>query len=284
MFKIILMNTILVPLDFSEPSENALEFAVGIANDLKANILLLHTEQMPIASYELEPVAFTIQNNIELNTNLLLDRANKIKEIYPSIGSINYSVEMGDLKSNITEYIRKKNIDLIVMGITGKTSTLSKVFFGSNAITISRSAKVPVIIVPNKCRYSGIKNIAYACDYREHAEGVNDLIEIKNISKIFKALLNVIHIIPEGHLLTDKEVETDTYIESQLDNIKHRSFIFPRKNIVAEILDFIQVQKVDLIVLEQAKHSFFHEIFYPSVTKELAFNSPIPVMTIYKHE
>jgi len=278
------MNTILVPLDFSEPSENALEFAVGIANDLKANILLLHTEQMPIASYELEPVAFTIQNNIELNTNLLLDRANKIKEIYPSIGSINYSVEMGDLKSNITEYIRKKNIDLIVMGITGKTSTLSKVFFGSNAITISRSAKVPVIIVPNKCRYSGIKNIAYACDYREHAEGVNDLIEIKNISKIFKALLNVIHIIPEGHLLTDKEVETDTYIESQLDNIKHRSFIFPRKNIVAEILDFIQVQKVDLIVLEQAKHSFFHEIFYPSVTKELAFNSPIPVMTIYKHE
>ena len=278
------MNTILVPLDFSEPSENALEFAVGIANDLKANILLLHTEQMPIASYELEPVAFTIQNNIELNTNLLLDRANKIKEIYPSIGSINYSVEMGDLKSNITEYIRKKNIDLIVMGITEKTSTLSKVFFGSNAITISRSAKVPVIIVPNKCRYSGIKNIAYACDYREHAEGVNDLIEIKNISKIFKALLNVIHIIPEGHLLTDKEVETDTYIESQLDNIKHRSFIFPRKNIVAEILDFIQVQKVDLIVLEQAKHSFFHEIFYPSVTKELAFNSPIPVMTIYKHE
>jgi len=278
------MNTILVPLDFSEPSENALEFAVGIANDLKANILLLHTEQMPIASYELEPVAFTIQNNIELNTNLLLDRANKIKEIYPSIGSINYSVEMGDLKSNITEYIRKKNIDLIVMGITGKTSTLSKVFFGSNAITISRSAKVPVIIVPNKCRYSGIKNIAYACDYREHAEGGNDLIEIKNISKIFKALLNVIHIIPEGHLLTDKEVETDTYIESQLDNIKHRSFIFPRKNIVAEILDFIQVQKVDLIVLEQAKHSFFHEIFYPSVTKELAFNSPIPVMTIYKHE
>jgi len=278
------MNTILVPLDFSEPSENALEFAVGIANDLKANILLLHTEQMPIASYELEPVAFTIQNNIELNTNLLLDRANKIKEIYPSIGSINYSVEMGDLKSNITEYIRKKNIDLIVMGITEKTSTLSKVFFGSNAITTSRSAKVPVIIVPNKCRYSGIKNIAYACDYREHAEGVNDLIEIKNISKIFKALLNVIHIIPEGHLLTDKEVETDTYIESQLDNIKHRSFIFPRKNIVAEILDFIQVQKVDLIVLEQAKHSFFHEIFYPSVTKELAFNSPIPVMTIYKHE
>lgn len=278
------MKTILVPIDFSEPSENALEFAVGIANDLKANIFLLHTEQMPIASYELEPVAFTIQNNIEVNTNLLLDRAHKIKEIYPFIDTISCSVEMGDLKSNITEYIEKKNIDLIVMGITGKTSTLSKVFFGSNAITISRSAKVPVIIVPNKCRYSGIKNIAYACDYREHFEGANDLIEIKNISEIFNALLNVIHIIPDGHLLTEKEMETDTYIESQLKNVKHKTFIFPRKSVVLEIMNFIENQKVDLIVLEQAKHSFFHEIFYPSVTKEIAFNSPIPVMTICKHE
>jgi nucleotide-binding universal stress UspA family protein len=278
------MKTILVPLDFSEPSDNALEYAVGVANKIKASIILLHTEQMPVASYELEPVAYTLKNSIEFNTNLLLEKAKRIKKIYPFIQFISCNVELGDLNSNIDEYIEKKNVDLIIMGITGKTSTLSKVVFGSNAITISRKASIPVIIVPNNCKYSGINNIAYACDYREHAEISNDLIEIKNITEIFNALLNVIHIIPDGHLLSEAEVETDNYIESQLENINHRTFIFPRNNIVATILKFIEKQKVDLIVLEQSKHSFFHEIFYPSITKDIAFSSPIPVMTLNKNQ
>jgi nucleotide-binding universal stress UspA family protein len=274
------MKTILVPLDFSETSDNALEYAVGIANELNAKLVLLHTIQMPVASYELEPVALTINSNIEFNTNLLNDKANKILALYPFIAPISSNVEMGDLNNNIKNYVNEKNVDLIVMGITGKSSNISKVVFGSNAISVSKKSEVPVIIVPNNCRYSGIKNIAYACDYKEHLEGSNDLIEIKNIAEIFKALLNVIHIIPDGHLLSEIEVETDDYIESQLENVLHRTFIFPRNNIVNTILSFIKKQKVDLIVMEQANHSFFHELFYPSVTKEIAFSSNVPVMAI----
>jgi len=281
LLKIICMKTILVPVDFSDPSDNALEFAAGIANDLKASMIFLHSEQMPVASYEFEPVAFTISSNIEYNTKLLKDRAHKINEIYPFIGPISCNVEMGDLKSNVNNYVKEKNVDLIVMGITGKTSSISKAVFGSNAISISKESEVPVIVVPVNCRYSGIKNIAYACDYKEYIDGSHDLIEIKNIAEIFGALLNVIHVIPDGHLLTENEVETDSYIESKLENVNHRTFIFPRNNVVNTILSFIEKQKIDLIVMEQVKHSFFHELFYPSITKEIAFSSSVPVMTIY---
>ncbi len=278
------MKTILVALDFSEPADNALEFAAGIANHLKASMILFHSEQMPVASYELEPVAYTIISNVENNTNLLKSRAHHIKKIYPFIGPISCIVEMGDLKSNIHNCVQEKNVDLIVMGITGKTSKLSKAVFGSNAVSVSKESDVPVIIVPNNCKYFGINNIAYACDYKQHAETSNDIIEIKNIAEIFKALLNVIHIIPDRHLLTEEEVETDNYIESQLENVKHRTFIFPRNNIVNTILSFIKKQKVDLIVIEQVNHSFFHELFYPSITKEIAFSSEVPVMTINIHQ
>lgn len=278
------MKTILVALDFSDPSDNALEFAACIANVLKAGMILFHSEQMPVASYELEPVAFTMINSVEHNTNLLKSRAHKIKKMYPFIGPISCNVEMGDLKSNIHNYVQEKNVDLIVMGITGKTSNISKTVFGSNAIAVSKESEVPVIIVPNNCKYSGINNLAYACDYREHTEGMSDLIEIKNITKIFNALLNVIHIIPDGHLLTQTEVEIDNYIESQLENLNHRTFIFPRNNVVNTILSFINKQKVDLVVMEIADHSFFHDLFYPSITKEIAFSSPIPVMTINNHQ
>ncbi len=284
MYKIFFMKTILVALDFTEPSDNALEFAAGIANDLKASLIIFHSELMPVASYELEPVAFTMISSVEHNTNLLKSRAHKIKKLYPFIGPISCNVELGDLNSNIENYVNEKSVDLIVMGISGKTNSISKAVFGSNALTISKKSEVPVIIVPMNCKYSGIKNIAYACDYREHREGVNDLIEIKNIAGIFKAILNVIHIIPDGHLLSDVEVETDTYIERQLKNVNHRTFIFPRNNIANTILSFINKQKVDLIVIERANHSFFHELFYPSTTKEIAFSSTVPLMTLNIHQ
>jgi nucleotide-binding universal stress UspA family protein len=275
------MKTILAPLDFSDPSDNALEYAAGIANNLKADLILLHALLMPVASYELEPVAFTISNSIELNETLLQERADKIKTLYPFLGSITCKVEMGDLKSNVDALIKSKNVDLIVLGVTGKTNNISKAIFGSNALSVSKNTEVPVIIVPLNCKYSGIKNIAYACNYKEHLEGANDLSEIVSITKIFNANLNVIHVIPEGHLLSESEVETDNYIESQLEKVVHRTFVFPRKNVVNTLIDFIEKQKVDLIVMEQVNHSFFHEIFYPSVTKEIAFSSPVPVMTVY---
>jgi hypothetical protein len=243
-------------------------------------MILFHSEQMPVASYEFEPVAFTMISSVEHNTNLLKSRAHQIKKMYPFIGPVSCIVEMGDLKSNIHNYAQEKNVDLIVMGITGKTSNISKAVFGSNAIAVSKESEVPVIIVPINCKYSGIKNIAYACNYKEHNETSNDLTEIKKIAEIFKAILNVIHIIPDGHLLTEDELETDNDIERQLENVNHRTFIFPRNNVVNTILSFISKQKVDLIVMEIADHSFFHNIFYPSVTKEIAFSSLVPVMTI----
>ena len=275
------MNTILVPIDFSETSENALNYATSLANYLTANLILLHVDTFPVYNNEYELVTYTIKDSIETSLELLKEKALKIKKDKLLIGDITYYAEAGELETSISEFITKKSIDLIVMGITGQSTKIGQTLFGSNSIKISRESKIPVFIIPKNCSYKKIENIAYACEYDKDIKEQTGLIQVKNIIAMFNANLNVLHVVPNNHLINQSEAETDLYVEQKLENINHKTFILTENNVSKALLDFINTHQIDLIIIEQKKHTFFHKIFYPSSTKEVAFNSPIPVLTIH---
>ena len=275
------MNTILVPIDFSETSENALNYATSLANYLTANLILLHVDTIPVYNNEYELVTYTIKDSIETSLELLKEKALKIKKDKLLIGDITYYAEAGELETSISEFITKKSIDLIVMGITGQSTKIGQTLFGSNSIKISRESKIPVFIIPKNCSYKKIENIAYACQYDKDIKEQTGLIQVKNIIAMFNANLNVLHVVPNNHLINQSEAETDLYVEQKLENINHKTFILTENNVSKALLDFINTHQIDLIIIEQKKHTFFHKIFYPSSTKEVAFNSPIPVLTIH---
>lgn len=274
------MNTILVPIDFSETSDNALEYAVHLANYLSADIVLLHVNTLPVYNNENDVLIYTIQDSKVDSQNLLKEKAAKLKIANQLIGNVKCFVEVGDLKSSVSDYIKNKNIDLIVMGISGQ-SKIGQMVLGSNAVTISRESEVPVFIIPENCSYKKINNIAYASEYDVHITEQTGLIQIKYIASLFGAGLSVLHVIPDNHLINELESETDLYVEQKLEHIEHKTFILSENNVAIALLDFIKTHDVDVIVLEQKKHSFLHNLFYPSTTKSVAFSSSVPVLTIH---
>ena len=61
------MKKILVPIDFSETSDNAFVYALEMAKRLKAELVLLHTFELPIVDSQAMPINYaTIYNSIEL--------------------------------------------------------------------------------------------------------------------------------------------------------------------------------------------------------------------------
>ena len=60
------MNTILVPIDFSDTSENALNYAAGLANYLSASLVLLHVDTIPVYNNEYELVTYTVILSLEI--------------------------------------------------------------------------------------------------------------------------------------------------------------------------------------------------------------------------
>jgi nucleotide-binding universal stress UspA family protein len=275
------MNTILVPVDFSETSDNALNYAIGLANYLSAKIILLHVDSIPLVNNEFQDLSYVINKSKEENIAMLNAKAELIKKDNFLIGEVDYFAESGELKSQISNYILEKNIDFLVMGVSGHNTVLGKVVLGSNAVSVSRESNIPVFIVPKNCRFKKITNIAYASEYDTRVIEHNGLIQIKYINAIFGSLLYVLHIIPNNHLINEQESQIDSFVEQKLDHTNHRTFILTDNSVSTAILDFINAHNIDLVVLEQKEHSFLYKLFHTSATKELAFNSPVPILTIH---
>ena len=274
------MNTILVPIDFSETSDNSLNYAVNLANRLSADIDLLHVNSLPLYNNEYNALNYSINESVSTSADLLKEKALQLKKDNLLTGEVNYHAEIGELKSTIEEYIFKKNIDFIVMGITGHDTKIGQILFGSNAVSISRDSRIPVFIVPKNYQYKPIKNIAYASEYDVNIKEQTGFVKVKLINATFNANLSVLHVISENHSLNQIESESDVYVEEKLKTVNHKTFILTNNNVSEALVDFIKLHDIDLIVIEQKEHTFFHNVFYPSATKDVAFNSPIPVLTI----
>lgn len=275
------MNKILVPCDFSETSENALDYAIELAKYFSSSLALLHVNQIPVMNSEFGLSAYTLTDTSQDSLESLQELAAKIKREEPLITDIQCYSEIGNATDVIIEYTKKLNVDLTIMGISGHGKKLVKNLFGSTAVAVSKKIEMPLIIVPPDFKYKKIQNVAYACDYDKEIEHNSSLIQIKYINTLLGSNLHILHVIPEGHDLDSDESEVDTYVEHKLINSAHKTFVITDNDTSEGLLFFIKNHNIDLIILEPKKHSLIHNIFYPSITNEVAFYSTIPVLTIH---
>lgn len=277
----LIMKKILIPCDFSDASESALNYGVELAKYLSASLVLLHADQIPVMSPEMSLSTYPLQDTMQESLDALKNLADKIKITSTFNAPIDYFAETGNTTDIILEHVKKVQADLVVMGINGHGSKFMKALVGSVSVDISRKMEVPLLIVPPDVAYKKIQNIAYACSLDESLENSATLIRIKYLATLFAATLNVVHIVPQGHVLSPAETSVGNFVERSLENAPHKTFMITEKNASEGLLHFIDTHRVDMIVLEPRKHSLFHNLFMGSTTKELAFNSPVPVLTIH---
>lgn len=274
------MNKILVPTDFSDTAENAVNYAINMANFFSANLILLHVNQIPISTPEFGIAAYNFAEVKKDSLDTLNEKALKIKKEYPQISEVECFSEIGDSSDLIAEFSKNHNVDIVVMGNSGHGSKFKKNIFGSTSVTVAKKIAVPLMIVPPEVKYKAINNMAYACVYDEQIETSTSLMKVRSLNNEFNSLLSVLHVIPENHLINEKEANIDVYVENKLSTTEHRTYILTENNVSVGILDFVKDHNMDMIVVEPQKHSLFHSLFHSSVTNELAFFSTVPVLTI----
>jgi len=101
------ISKVLVALDGSKGSENALMCAAALSKKLNAKLTLLHVQESHLFSLRPE-VSMTIGRGI------LAEAAGKISEM-----SFEQKLESGDPAKEISEIAGKENFDIIVMGAKG---------------------------------------------------------------------------------------------------------------------------------------------------------------------
>jgi nucleotide-binding universal stress UspA family protein len=138
------IKTILVPVDFSEHSDKALEYAIGLAKRFGSKLHVLHAYHVPV------PIATPDQIAIPRDyfTSIREAAAKRLKACGDKIAaeglkSETHLTEMLPVTA-INETAQQVSADLIVMGTRGLTG-LKHVLLGSVAERVIRTAPCPVL-------------------------------------------------------------------------------------------------------------------------------------------
>ena len=141
------MRKILCPVDFSEPSREAVHYAADLAEQFGAELLLLSVYHvpgyaMPDGVLVAGPEALTeIADDVDRQLEVM--RAEAVRR-----GATNVATEsaMGAPHQEIIRVAREGACDLIVIGTHGRTG-LKHVLLGSTAEKVVRTAPCPVLTV-----------------------------------------------------------------------------------------------------------------------------------------
>lgn len=123
------INKILCPIDFSLESKRALKNAITLAHKFNAEIIILNV-------YDLSDL-FPIRNKIKMDEHLEYLQKNCENELNEFLKDFTYTglnvtkeIKQGKPATEILKAIKRHEIDLLIMGTTGK-SGINKILLGS---------------------------------------------------------------------------------------------------------------------------------------------------------
>jgi nucleotide-binding universal stress UspA family protein len=267
------MKKILVPTDFSDNALKALKYAVNLANNSAASIVVLNTYQVNYGAGQLLSIDNILQEDRAAEMNALLL---SIKPLLNENLKIETYIEKGNTVEIITGLAQYLKIDLILMGTTG-AGAVKKMFVGSTAGHVIKNAKIPVLAIPSDYSGAAISDITLALDSKElHNNSVlNPLLELL---KIYNANLNLLIITHDDN---DKVgIDLDLLIYFEQLGIKFTYSKISSNSVTEGIIDFVRNQKSSLLCLIHHNRGWFDNIFHRSISENMAFESQIPLLVI----
>jgi nucleotide-binding universal stress UspA family protein len=139
---------ILVPVDFSPTSLNAVRVAVGLAEP-DGDITLLHVIDKEFVD---DAVAAGMGASEEITARLREQAeasfAGALEGLSAGEVSVERMVVVGSPFVEILKIARDLDLPMIVMGMRGRSTPTEELLFGSTAEKVLRGARVPVLCVP----------------------------------------------------------------------------------------------------------------------------------------
>ncbi len=260
-------GNILVGIDFTKSSENALNYAVLLAERSGYAITLFHVFDTPVVHAN-SGAYFIEYASLKQNFTARLEQYKKTTEEKHPLLSIHVFTTFNSFKSEVEDLVKKKKVQFVVLGLETK-SKISKFIYGTTGVDIAAKIDCPVIIVPEKYKNQKLEHMVLAID-NKHKQHAKELKLVKKFAELFSCSINYLHVRTEHELIVEKSKNKDLPIET-----------INSKEFKSGISNYLKKHPKDLTVLISHKHNFLYHFFVESTTKEIAFQSKIPVMSVH---
>lgn len=271
---------IVVPTDFSEVCDSALNYAIDLASHLHCKIILLHIFENN-HKYSLL-TDFLPTNGIEDSEAYYEEIAIKVLYKYAQTKECKYIVPLlkkGKVFETIADIANKLYAQLVILGSHGKVGFQN--ILGSNALHIIDMCESPVITVHKKAYKSGFKNIVFPVtlldEDRQKTEFAIKLAHICN---------STIHIFAHDEYLLKQQYRLNSVITQIASYLKAEKVKYEivqihqnEKSWEEIIIEYSKKINADLImIISNPKHHY--PLFSPK-EESILFNVPqIPIMAI----
>ncbi|MDP9048039.1 MAG: universal stress protein [Bacteroidota bacterium] len=273
------MKTILVLTDFSAGANHAAQYALHLAQKIKANLLLCNVFLVPSNDGMAAQVAWPMEsyeilkgnsendiNKLARRLNKQLDNENETRQFRPCIEQSSAS---GILTEVLNEIVNRHEILLAVIG-THNAGRLSTFFIGNHAQNIIDQATCPVLIIPGNASFKGYKKMAFATDMAPN--DINVLHSLSGLAKYLNSEILITHVF-KNRTSGKESIRADVFLKMISSKINYPGIFYREiksENVVTSLDWLSEHIDIDLLVLIHRKRNFFQKIFERSIAQKLA--------------
>ncbi len=277
-----LIKHITVATDFSITSKNAFTYATQLANKLNAKITVIHVQEHTMSNTEVN-VSAPAANDLDLVKRMTEFVFNENAFVDPLITNPETAIRIvsGSPLDFFVGLSKNGGTDLIIMGTTGLSDVLTKIF-GSTSQKISSNAHCPVMLVPRDLKWSGIKRLAFASNYEsltaKFVQEVSDFagslnsdlhfVNVKNFDPVFET--------------PQKEVNWEGLSAASFSNINFEKHTIYGNDTIEQLQKFGTEKNIDLMVFVSERRNFWESLIHRSITENMALSlDTIPLMVFH---
>ncbi|WP_437921790.1 universal stress protein [Sphingobacterium sp. LRF_L2] len=285
------MKKILIPVDFSEYSQIAVEYACQIILENKGGqeLDLVHVFTSHSNLYVNRQVnPDLIDPQVEISKNEMKKLIEIIHLKHPSI-TCHEIFKEGNLYEEISKVTAVFTYDAIIMGTKG-SSGLESIFLGSNTYDVILNTKTPVLGIPKDANTFKKERIGLLCNFKEaEIEALQQAINL--LGNDFELIL--IHVNKE-----DKDIKLiDERFKSWINEIIHRTGIedisytvksqalYNRalENISHAVNNVLADERINILLVTKSRKSIFRKLIDENIVRKMAFNLTIPTLFARVH-
>jgi nucleotide-binding universal stress UspA family protein len=287
------MKTILLPTDFSEASEKALEFAIHIAKKSESKIIVASAYFIPVLENTppsmLESLYEDEKAEVESELIKICQRITSQKTGNGKNIQCEFIAEHSLPITEITKLALHKKADLIIMGTNGADDLLG--LFGSTTVGILNKVYCPVLVVHENTTLQDFKNIYFAIENME--EDSKTTLQLIDFARTFDSNITILHAnafstkFEEYEKTLKKNREYTQHIGVLKDYLKydrvHYEDVFT-ENTPDGIINYLKVRKANILVLLKYERGWIDSLFHKSVIKAMIKKSTLPLLIIHKDD
>jgi len=271
------MSDILVGIDFSKGSLNALKFAVNMANDLDVSVMMLWIDK-----------PHNPDNIFDDSSNYREEVHNRFAELIEEFADripkerLKYKIRSGKVYDEISNFAKINSSICIVTGTHG-ISGYEELWIGSNANRIVSTAPCPVITirqdyhVPEK-----LGTIVLPID--STPETMEKAAIAIKIAKASKAKVVLLRLYTSNVSVFKRKVNqyADVVVEDmKAEGIDYEVMDKLTTNLTADLLGVIDKVEADLLVIMTEQESSMANIMLGPYAQQMVNNSPLPVLSVH---